>query len=219
LKHSSHTISDQFLKQWCIALTGGIASGKSAVAAILRNKGFLVIDADDLARQVMAPGQPALDQVRKVFAGHPVIAADGSLDRKVMRDLVFRDPEARARLEAISHPAIRSAMFNKVHAAGLDARPDFFFYEAALVFEKAIERDFREVWVTDCPVEIQIERLARLRGISPGEARRIIAAQIPAGERRDRASKVIHRIIDTSGDPEKTMQEVESALAALVGGH
>jgi dephospho-CoA kinase len=217
LKHSSPTISDQLLRQWCIALTGGIASGKSAVADILRSKGFLVIDADDLARRVIAPGQPALEQIRKAFPNEPVIAVDGSLDRKAMRDLAFKDKDARTRLEAITHPAIRKTLLETLRKAGFETNPEIFFYEAALVFEKGLEGDFREIWVMECPEETQIERLAQLRGISPGDARRIIAAQIQPAERKKRASKVIHRIIDTSGDREKTLTEVESALAALGG--
>jgi dephospho-CoA kinase len=215
LKHNSPITSEQILRQWCIALTGGIASGKSEVAGLLRSKGFLVIDADDLARQVVEPGQPALNQIQKAFNKEAVITPDGRLDRNAMREHIFRNPGSRATLERITHPAIRTALMNRIQTAGLDVRPGIFFYEAALIFEKAMEGDFREVWVMECPVEVQVERLSKLRAVSQGDALRIISAQIPASERKDRASKVIHRYIHTGGDLQKTREQVESALAAL----
>jgi dephospho-CoA kinase len=211
LKHKSHTTSEQLLKQFGIALTGGIATGKSEVAKILRQKGFLVIDADELARLVVAPGQPALALVAAAFPGEGVIGKHGEFDRKAMRDLAFKDSKAREKLEAILHPAIREALSAKLEKEGIAQNPRIFFYEAALILEKGAEQDFREVWLTDCPPQTQLNRLKALRGIPEDQAVNMIASQLPAAAKKTRATRVIH----TGASLADTVAAVESALAAL----
>ena len=211
LKHRSRTTSEQLLREFGIALTGGIATGKSEVAKVLRSKGFVVVDADALARQVVQPGQPGLALVAAAFPGTDVVGSDGRLDRKALRDMVFRDPVARQKLEQILHPAIRQALLARLDHEGITRNPRIFFYEAALILEKSAEADFREVWLTDCEEEIQIQRLETQRGIPREEAVRMITSQLPGAAKKPRAS----RIIDTGKTLEDTVAAIESALATL----
>ncbi len=211
LKHNSPTTFEHLLKHWGIALTGGIATGKSTVAGILRQRGFIVIDADILARQVVAvPGSPVLSSIVKAF-GVDILDTSGNLDREKLRSIVFSDTAARVKLEAIMHPAIRNALHDELQKKGLDRQPQIFFYEAALIFETKTPKDFREVWVTECPRAMQLERLQRQRGVPHGLAEKILAGQMDASAKANLAN----RVIDTSGTLKAVDESVERCVTLM----
>lgn len=171
---------------YLVGLTGGIASGKSAVAAEFGKRGIPVVDADQIAREVVAPGEPLLDEIRLAF-GSGVIAADGSLDRAALRALVFADGTARARLNALTHPAIRRRMFDRARAA---AGP-YVVLEVPLLVEGGLYRDVDRVLVVDCPPELQRTRLIARDGGSPAQADAILAAQASRSERLSLADDIV----------------------------
>jgi dephospho-CoA kinase len=211
LKHNSPTTFEHLLRHWGIALTGGIATGKSTVAGILRQKGFIVIDADILARQVVAaPDSPVLSSIVQAFGGG-IVDASGNLDREKLRSIVFSDAAARAKLEGIMHPAIRNALHEELQKKGLDRRPQIFFYEAALIFETKAQKDFREVWATECPRAVQLERLQRQRGVPHGLAEKILAGQMDASAK----ASLANRVIDTSGTLKAVDESVERCVTLL----
>ncbi|HYG66879.1 MAG TPA: dephospho-CoA kinase, partial [Anaeromyxobacteraceae bacterium] len=168
-----------------VGLTGGIATGKSTFAAALRALGAPVIDADRLAREVVEPGRPALAEIVRAF-GPGVLAPDGSLDRRRLGAIVFADPEARRRLEAITHPAIRAAMREetaRLAAAGHAVA----FYDVPLLYEVGLEREVDAVVVVYAPRAAQLERLRRRDGLDAAGAEARLAAQLPIDEKAARA--------------------------------
>ena len=170
-----------------IGLTGGIASGKSLVADMFAELGVPVIDTDVIAREVVAPGQPALEEIRHEF-GDGVFDDDGHFDRAAMRRIVFGDADARRRLEAILHPRIQAAAYEQAAAAG----GRYQVIVVPLLTESPI-RDFVDrVLVVDCDEDTQIRRLMARDGESEGQARRILAAQASRDERLAIADDVIH---------------------------
>lgn len=172
-----------------VGLTGNIASGKSSVARVWRRLGAHVIEADLLAREAVAPGSPGLRRVVEVF-GPDVIDSEGRLDRAALREIVFRDPEARARLEAITHPEIarlREEEEARLAAAGVDLVVN----DVPLLFEVGMEDAFDVVVLVDAPEEVRLERLIRDRGLSEAEARRMIEAQMPSDLKRPKSDIVI----------------------------
>lgn len=199
------------LKSHGIGLTGGIATGKSTVAGLLRARGYLVVDADQLARAVVAPGTPGFEQVVTSF-GAGVVTADGSLDRAKLRAIVFKDAEARRRLEAITHPLIRAALAEALAAAGLLETPRPFFYEAALLVETGTHGDFRALWATHCPRKTQLARLMGRDGSTRADAERALASQMPAAEKAARADVAI----DTDCTLDELARRVDAALASLL---
>lgn len=198
------------VKSHGIGLTGGIATGKSTVAGLLRARGYLVFDADQLARAVVAPGTPGFEQVVTSF-GAGVVAPDGSLDRARLRAIVFKDAEARRRLEAITHPLIREGLADALAAAGLLETPRPFFYEAALLVETGTQGDFRALWATQCPRETQLARLMGRDGAERADAERALASQMPAAEKAARADVAI----DTNCTLDELARRVDTALATL----
>ena len=199
--------ADEALRTLGIALTGGIATGKSFVAARLRARGYEVMDADALARAVVRPGGAALGAIVARF-GAGVLGADGALDRRGMRELIARDPEARGALEAITHPAIHAALAHEVDARGVVGRGALFFYEAALVFEAGREAAFRAVWATICAPETQIMRLMARDAVPRASAEALIAAQMPAAEKARRA----HVALWTDQGEEALERSLDAAL-------
>lgn len=172
-----------------VGLTGGIASGKSTFAALLRARGVPVVDADALARAVVAPGTPALAAIAAAF-GPDVLGPDGALDRKRLGALVFADPDARRRLEAITHPAIRDAMI--AETARLDAAGHpLAFYDAPLLFEVGLDAALDSVVVVYAPPRVQVERLAARDGLDEEAAAARLAAQLPIDEKARRADFVV----------------------------
>jgi dephospho-CoA kinase len=169
-----------------IGLTGGIASGKSTVADMFADLGVPVIDTDLIARDVVAPGQPALQEIREAF-GAGVIAEDGTLDRPAMRALVFGDDEARRKLEAILHPRIGAATREQADAAG----GPYQIIVVPLLLESSLRAFVNRVLVVDCEEETQVARLLSRDAESESQARRILAAQASRAERLAIADDVI----------------------------
>jgi dephospho-CoA kinase len=182
-----------------IGLTGGIASGKSAVAAEFAELGASIVDTDLIAREVTAPGSPALAAIVDQF-GPEVLAADGGLDRQRLRGIVFADAAARRALEAIVHPRIRRLALARAEAA---AGP-YVIFVVPLLFETGFDRLVDRTLVVDCPETVQVERLRRRDGAGEQQARAIIAAQLGREARRQAADD----LIDNSGDIEATRARV-----------
>lgn len=178
-------------KKYGIALTGGIATGKSTIARLLHDLGEIVIDADQLARDITAPGSEGLKALCQTFGEH-ILTRSGALDRKKMRQVVFTDPGARTTLESITHPLIQKALGAKLDQAFEHHGPRRFFYEAALIYEIGRDKDFAEVWSTYCAEETQLNRLMARDNISLEEARGTLKNQWPALEKAQRADFTIN---------------------------
>lgn len=197
-----------------IGLTGGIASGKSTVARLLRELGAAVIDADQLAREVVAPGQPALDEIAETF-GPEVIAADGSLDRERMGAIVFADDQARRALEAITHPRIRQASAQAI-TAHVATGCEIIVYEAALLVEKAI---YQQPWmhaliVVSAPSEVQIARVMERDGLDRDAATARLDAQLPLADK----VAVADLVVDNTGSLDQLREEVARLWSRLRAG-
>ena len=182
-----------------VALTGGIASGKSEVAALFAAHGVPVVDSDVIAREIVAPGSTALAAIRSHF-GADVLQADGSLDRRALRERVFANPAARRDLEAITHPAIRARMQEWSRTAG----GPYQIHMIPLLLEGGGRRDFDRVLVVDCPENLQVQRVMQRDGVDEPSARRVLAAQASRAERLAIADDVIVN----DGDRDKLSIEV-----------
>ena len=192
-----------------VGLTGGVASGKSTVAAILEELGALVIDADVLAREVVEPGTPGLAAVVEVF-GPEVLDAEGALDRARLGSIVFADPSRRADLEAIIHPLVRARAHEIERAAPAGV---LVVQDIPLLVETGQASTFDVVLVVDVPEELQVERAVRDRGWTEEQARSRVAAQ---AARADRLAAATH-VIDNSGTHEDLRQRVTEVFEGLVG--
>jgi dephospho-CoA kinase len=195
-----------------LGLTGGIASGKSAVAAMLREMGFSVLDADSLAHKLIEPGQPAYDEVAREF-GPAVLDASGRVDRAKLGALVFADRAKLDRLNAIVHPRVKDAILRQLEEWAHNGTRDAAFVEAALLVEAGYQKNLDGLVVTWSTPEQQLERL-RARGLSIEEARRRIAAQLPVEEKLQYATEKI----DCSGSLENTRRQVEALASKLRRG-
>jgi dephospho-CoA kinase len=190
-------------------LTGGIASGKSTVAARLRAHGVAVIDADELAREVVEPGTEGLRAVVEAF-GEGILDASGALDRKALARIVFADPEARRRLNAITHPRIGQRTAALAQELARTGEP-LGCYEAALLVENGLVDMFRPLVVVSCPEQVQIERIRARDGASRDEAVARIAAQKPLAEK----VAVADFVIDTDGPMERSWERTDEVLRAI----
>ena len=191
------------------ALTGNIASGKSEVARILAELGATVIDADDLAREVVQPGEPALEKIVKRW-GAGVLRPDGTLDRAALRAIVFSDSAEREALNAIVHPQVRKRRDEMVSQAR--ARGDAVVVAVIpLLFETGLEREFDRVILVDAPDDVREARLLRRSAIAASEARRMMDAQMPALTKRSRS----HHVIDNDGDLAALRRSVEKLWTDL----
>jgi len=175
------------VRHYVVALTGGVASGKSAVARRFEALGIHVHDADVAAREVVAPREPALAEIEFVF-GAEVLNADGSLDRRAMRERVFADPEARRKLEGIIHPRVRAWLRRRV---GMDRGPYCMLAIPLLVENRAAYEWVDRVLLVDVPEMLQIERLMRRDGIARETAQRMLDAQSSRQQRLAMADDVI----------------------------
>ncbi len=175
-----------------VGLTGGIASGKSTFAAALRARGAPVVDADALAKAAVAPGSEALAEIARTF-GPGVLGPDGALDRKRMGAIAFSDPDARRRLEAITHPAVRRAMAEETRRLA-DAGHDLAFYDTPLLYEVGLDRVLDSVVVVWAPPALQRARVVARDGLAPDEADARIAAQLPIDEKAARADFVVENV-------------------------
>lgn len=194
-----------------IGLTGGIASGKSTAAEALRRLGAPVVDADELAHRAIAPGGAAYELVREAF-GDEVVGPDGTIDRKRLGRLVFRDPEARRRLESIVHPAVSRALAEWVEAERARGAPAVVLVIPLLV-ETGWDRRVDEVWVVDVPEDVQIARLRARDGLEEEEARRRVRAQAPRAVRLRAATRVFRN----EGEERELQAAIAEAWRAVVG--
>jgi len=192
-----------------LGLTGGIASGKTAVAGMLREMGFAVLDADSLAHKLIEPGQAAYDEVAREF-GQSIIDSDKTVNRAKLAAIVFADPAKLARLNAILHPRVESVIHQQFAEWSRNGTRDAAFVEAALLVEAGYHKDLDGLVITWCRPEQQLERL-RARGFSDEEARRRIAAQLPVADKLRYATEKI----DCSGSLEDTRKQVEGLAAKL----
>lgn len=185
-----------------VGLTGGIASGKSTVADFFADLGVPIIDTDIIAREVVAPGQPALDEIRVAF-GDRVIAENGALDRARLRQIVFADAALRTELEGILHPRIRDAAFEQAATA---AGP-YVIIVVPLLYESPMRGAMDRILVVDCDEDTQLQRLTARDDESVAQARRIIAAQASREERLSIADDLIGN--------EGSLLETRNAVASL----
>ena len=186
-----------------LGLTGGIGSGKSMVASMFANLGAEVIDADQLAREVVEPGQPALEEIATAF-GREILLPDGRLDRGKLARIIFADPIARARLNAITHPRIQERMATEMALRG--SRPGVLIVDIPLLYENDRTGTVDSVIVVWVDTKTQLRRLVERDGLTADEARQRIAAQMPLDEKRARADLVV----DNSGSRQNTRRQVEA---------
>jgi dephospho-CoA kinase len=192
-----------------IGLTGGIASGKSAVAKLLLARGAAVIDADKLARDVVAPGQPALAELVARF-GAAILAHDGTLDRKRLAAIAFSDEQARRDLGRITHPRIAAASAQAI-GSWSDAGANVVFYEAALLVENRVHTGLEGLIVVSAPAEVQQQRLMARDTLSAEDALARIAAQLPLADK----IKVATWVIENHGDLDDLTAEVDRVVADI----
>ena len=192
-------------------MTGNIGSGKSTVAALLREAGIPVLDADRISKEVTVPGGRAYDAVVQAF-GRGIVRDDGSIDRKRLAEIVFSDPASRERLERITHPAIFGAM--KEAIAGIEREGHrAAVVEATLIHESGRKGLFEEVISVTCERETAISRLAARDGMSRSQAEARLRAQMDAGRKAGASDYVI----DNSGDIESTRRQVVALAGVLLG--
>lgn len=192
-----------------IGLTGGIGSGKSTVAKLLREAGYPVVDADQVARDNMEPGSPVLAEVAKAF-GEDIVLDDGSLDRAELARRVFSDGERTRTLNAITHPAIRAESdrrFNELEAQGAAAA----VYDMPLLVELGLDEEMDLTIVVDVDPEERVRRLVSSRGLDEQDARNRISRQISDAQRREKADVVI----DNNGSLEELKQRVNEVVVRI----
>jgi dephospho-CoA kinase len=187
-----------------IGLTGGIACGKSTVASMLVSLGAILIDADQLAREVVMPGRPALQQIVERF-GPEVMLPDGTLHRKALGALIFNEPVARKDLEAITHPFIRQTMWDQMHQAE-EAYPDkLVVVDVPLLYESKLQDHYEQVMVIYVPERVQLQRLIERDGLSLEAAEQRLQAQMPI-EQKKRLADIV---IDNSGSLADTDKQIQ----------
>lgn len=190
-------------------LTGGIACGKSTVAARFREQGVQVIDADQVARQVVAPGTSGIIEITKVF-GNEVLRPDGTLDRPKLASIVFADEDKRRTLNRILHPRISTRTMLLAQELASQGE-ELACYEAALLVENGMADAFRPLVVVIAPEALQVKRVMERDGVSERSALSRIHAQMPLAEK----VKVADYVIDTSGTMEDTLRKADEVLAAI----
>jgi len=196
--------------QRVIGLTGGIGSGKSTVAAILGELGARVIDADKIGHEVYLPGTVGFTRVVDAF-GRGVVAADGTIDRRALGTIVFADPAARARLNAIVHPLIGEALATRLTAEASSPVP--VVIEAAIMLEAGWRGLVERVWVVSVSRETAIARVTASRGLTREEVERRLDAQMPDAERR----RLADLVIENDGTPGALRARVEAAWRTVAG--
>jgi len=194
-----------------LGLTSGIATGKSTVARMFEARGIPVVDADELARAVVAPGRPAHADIAAAWP--QVIGRDGTIDRARLGDIVFSDPAARARLEAITHPRIQALGAERLAAIAAAGHP-LAIYEATLLVETGRHRDFDGLIVVSASPETQLGRLLGRGGLTRAQAEARVRAQLPLAEKL----RVATHVIDNDGDRAATEAQVDRLVAQLSRG-
>ncbi|GGX90408.1 dephospho-CoA kinase [Litchfieldella qijiaojingensis] len=201
-------------KRLTIGVTGGIGSGKSTVARTFATHGISWIDADDVAREVVEPGEPALAEIASRY-GDRVLTEEGRLDRRALRDIVFRDSVERRWLELVTHPRIRQRLLEHLQRMRADTAP-YHLLVSPLLFESGQHELVDRALVIDVPETLQISRTASRDDVGEVQARAIIAAQMPRSERLARADDVL----DNSGDLDalqRQVAELDRQYRALCG--
>lgn len=193
-----------------VALTGGIASGKSTIARRLAAQGAVVVDADQIVRDVQQPGSPVLERIAGEF-GADVIAADGTLDRPALGSRVFGDPDAVARLNAIVHPAVRAESARRFAEALASDPAAVVVYDVPLLVEARADDPWELIVVAHAPADVRRARLVELRGMSEADASARLASQVSDDVRLAIADVVI----DTAGSLLDTERQVDELWAQL----
>lgn len=192
-----------------VGLTGGIASGKSTVASMLRDLDCMVLEMDPLGHELLEPGQPAYDEAVREF-GESILGPGGKIDRAKLGAIVFADAAKRTRLNQILHPRILDVVLKWFAALDRSGGPEFAVVEAALIVESGFHKQLDNLIVCWSTPEQQVERLVT-RGLTREEAQLRIDSQMPAGEKRQLADEVI----DCSGTLEETERQVKNVVARL----
>ena len=187
-----------------IGLTGGIGSGKSTIANLFIERGAALVDTDQIAHELTAPGGAAIEPIRAAF-GDAAIATDGRMDRAYVRSLAFSQPEARLQLEAILHPLIREGTQRGIESAIQAAAPYVLVAVPLLVESRNSRGRYQRILVVDCPPEIQLERVMRRSALERSQVEAIMAAQASREQRQAAADDVI----DNSGDPNALAAQVD----------
>lgn len=198
-----------------IGLTGGIASGKSTVSGLFESLGVVVIDTDIIARELVQPGQPALDEIRAAF-GAAVFSADGALNRSAMRHRVFADPAARQRLEAILHPRIQQETLHRMTSI----KGDYVVVVVPLLNDSPLREQLDRILVVDCDEDTQLKRLLTRDAESEEQARRMLASQPSREQRLAIADDIILNDLDIESlaTQVSALHEMYKSLAHLPAG-
>jgi dephospho-CoA kinase len=189
-----------------IGLTGGIACGKSSVAAILRKLGISVIDADQIAHQVIAVGTQAYIEIVAEFGSH-IVAADGRINRQALGKIVFNDQIARAKLESITHPVIINKIKELIRCYAAENHK-LVIVETPLLFETGLENLFDDIWVVSADPGLQLERLMKLRNLNRAEAEQRLTTQLPLRDKEGKADIIIYN--------NREFSDLESEVIRLV---
>lgn len=193
-----------------LALTGGIAAGKSTISRMLQEHGALIVDADAIVREVQAPGSPVLDEIAEAF-GRAMILPDGSLDRAALGSRVFGDPEALGRLNAIVHPAVYTRSLERMQDALVTAPGTVVIYDVPLLVEARLEDPWELIVLADAPAAVRERRLVTDRGMTEADAAARVASQV-SDERRRAIADVV---IDTTGTMADTQRQVDELWARV----
>lgn len=193
-----------------IGLTGGIGSGKSTVSEYLISKGYHVLDADAISKEIVEPGSPILRDISKIF-GNAVLTDDGKLDRKAMSAIIFSNEEYKKKLDDIMHKEVINITLKRAEKIFEKCPEAVVFIDAPLLFEAGVDKYTEQNWVVDADDEVRIKRVIDRSGLSREEIERRIANQMSRG---DRIAKGTH-ILDNSGDKEHLFEQVDKLLNQL----
>ena len=193
-----------------IGLTGGIGSGKSTVTDYLIARGFHVLDADQIAREIVLPGSEMLIQLTSVF-GRGIILEDGSLNRKKLGHIVFSDPEKKKTLDGLMHTSILELIHERILQIREEGGHKVIFIDAPLLFETGLHKSVSEIWLTDVDDETRIKRIMARDGMNREEIEKRISAQMTREEKQSLADV----ILDNTGDQEALYQQIEQLLKKI----